>query len=84
MDFSMGLPLCKGKYVIFVVVDRLSKYSHFIAMAHPYTATMVAQVFFENILKLHGMPYSIVIDRDLVFMSSFWNEFSNFKARNCV
>lgn len=74
MDFIVGLPFCKGKSVIFVVVDRLSKYAHFISMAHPYTTTMVAQVFVENIFKLHGIPSSIVSDRDPVFVSSFWKE----------
>ncbi|XP_068338866.1 uncharacterized protein [Pyrus communis] len=43
MDFIVGLPLCKTKSVIMVVVDRLSKYSHFMALAHPYSAATVAQ-----------------------------------------
>lgn len=56
MDFIVGLPLCKGKSVIMVMVNRLSKYSHFIALSHPYTAAGVAQVFIDNMFKLHGMP----------------------------
>lgn len=71
MDFIDSLPNSKGKSVIFVVVDRLSKYSYFIPISHPYTATIVAQVFFENIFKLYGMPETIVCDRDKVFTSLF-------------
>lgn len=73
-DFIDGLPLPSSKSVIFVVVDCLSKYGHFIPLPHPYTAQSVSRVFFENVFKLHGMPASIVSDRDPVFMSTFWRE----------
>lgn len=72
MDFVDGLPPSKGKTVIFVVVDRLSKYAHFMPLAHPCTAITVAQVFFENVFKLHGMPESIVCDCDPTFTGVFW------------
>ncbi|GKA63783.1 ty3-gypsy retrotransposon protein [Tanacetum coccineum] len=52
MDFIVGLPKSQGKTVIFVVVDELSKYAHFVAMSHPYTASSVAQAFLDSILKL--------------------------------
>jgi hypothetical protein len=72
MDFIEGLPVSNGWSVIMVVVDRLTKYGHFLLLAHPYTVFAVAQVFLANIFKLHGMPSTIVSDRDPVFTSSFW------------
>lgn len=74
MDFIDGLPVSESKTTIFVVVDRLTKYAHFIPLSHPYTAVGVAEIFFENIFKLHGMPRSIVCDRDPTFTSIFWSE----------
>lgn len=76
----MGLPPCKGKDVIWVVVHRLSKYFHLTALGHPYSASLVAQLFVDNILKLHGMTNSIISDRDSVFFSKFWNEFFNLQS----
>jgi hypothetical protein len=57
-----------------VVVDHLYKYSHFFSLQHPFTTSMVAQMFMDNIFKLHGMPHSIVSDRDPTFTNNFWQE----------
>ncbi len=75
MDFINGLPTLHGMNSILVVVDRLSKSAHFVALAHPYTAKLVAGKFIESIVKLHGMLKSIITDRDPIFVSRFWQEF---------
>lgn len=75
MDFIVGLPKSQGKEAIFVVVDRLTKYEHFITLNHPYSTTQVAEVFMDSVYKLHGCPSTIVSDRDSVFLSHFWQAF---------
>jgi hypothetical protein len=74
LDFIEALPRVRGKSVILTVVDRFSKYCHFIPLAHPYSAESVAQAFFADIIRLHGILLSIVSDRDPVFTSNFWRE----------
>jgi hypothetical protein len=74
MDFVDGFLKVGGKAVILTIVDRLSKYAHFIALAHPYMATTVVAAFFEQIVRLHGVLVSIVSDRDPVFTSTVWRE----------
>ena len=56
MDFVEGLPKSHLKFVVFVVVDRLTKYTHFMALSHPYTAAKVANLYLHYVFKLHGMP----------------------------
>ena len=72
MDFVEGLPKSQGKDVILVVVDRLTKYSHFISMHHPYSAQDVVNIFLDNVFKLHGLPKVILTDRDPIFTSTIW------------
>lgn len=74
MDFIEGLPRSSGKEVILVVVDKLTKYGHFISLIHPYTATTIAQLVLDNVVRLHGPPKAIISDRDTIFVSSFWRE----------
>ena len=63
MDFIEGLPKVNGKSDILTVVDRFSKYAHFITLGHPYTAASIARAF-DGIVWLHGFPSSIVSDQD--------------------
>lgn len=58
-----------------VVVDRLSEYEHFTPFSHPYTITIVAQPFIENVFKRHRMPSLIVSDKDPMFLSALQREF---------
>lgn len=74
MDFVEGLPKVHGKSVILTVVDRFSKFAHFIPLGHPYTAASVAKAFFTDIVRLHGFPASIVSDRDPVFTGNIWRD----------
>ena len=78
MDFIEGLPRFNRKSVILTIVDRFSKYAHFVPLAHPYTSDSVAWVFFDEVVRLHGFPCSIVSDRDPVFTSHFWKEIFHF------
>jgi transposase InsO family protein len=57
-----------------VVVDKFTKYAHFLPLSHPYTALDVATTFMSNIFKPHGLPQAIVSDRDKIFTSNFWKE----------
>lgn len=74
MDFIEKLPVLETHDTIMVVVDRLTKFARFIPLAHPFSAISVAKIFLDNISKLHGLPESIVSDRDRVFTSVFWQQ----------
>jgi hypothetical protein len=72
MDFIEGLPKSASANCILLVVDKFTHFGHFIALAHPYTAHSVASVFLNTVYRLHGLPATIVSDRDPVFTSRFW------------
>ena len=74
MDFVSGLPLSQRLDTVMVIVDRLTKYVNFIGLSHPYSVAKVVALFAHNVFKLHGMPTSIVSDRDPVFTTNFWAE----------
>jgi hypothetical protein len=78
MDFITSLPKSKGNTFIMVVVDKLTNYSHFCSLSHPFKACTVITTFMETIQKLHGVPNIIVSDRDLIFIGNIWTELFSF------
>jgi len=74
LDFITGLPPYQGKTIILVVVDRFSEGIHLGLLPSAHTAHMVASLFVDIIVKLHGIPQSLVSDRDLLFISHFWQD----------
>ena len=73
MDFVNGLPkTLKGNDSIWVIVDRLTKVAHFIPVRTKYSGDKLAQLYVDNIVKLHGVPSRIVSDRGTQFTSKFW------------
>ena len=74
MDFVTGLlKLVKGHDAIWVIVDRLTKSSHFLPIKTTFSLDRLAQLYVMEIVRLHGVPISIVSDRDPRFTSKFWN-----------
>lgn len=72
MDFITHQPPSSGKIVIWVIVDSLTKYAHFTVLPTQFSAMNLAFIFLYDIYKLHGVPRSIVRDRDKLFISKFW------------
>lgn len=75
IDFIEGFPKSNGKTTIMVVVDHLSKYAHFISLSHPFTVVEVANAYFDNVGKLHGLPQDLGTNFLLVFFGkSFFSD----------
>ncbi|GJP62218.1 hypothetical protein CLOP_g19306 [Closterium sp. NIES-67] len=73
MDYVTGLPAGpSGNDAILVIVDRLTKMAHFIACQQTITAEQTAQMFIANVIRLHGLPTAIILDRGPKFTSNFW------------
>ena len=75
MDFVSGLPRTQRKHnSIWVIVDRLTKSAHFIPVRIDYSMDRLAELYVDEIMRLHGVSLSIVSDRDPRFTSRFWKE----------
>ncbi|KAG8499252.1 hypothetical protein CXB51_005763 [Gossypium anomalum] len=75
MDFVLGLPLTPGKKdAIWVIVDRLTKSAHFILVRTDYSLNKLAELYIREIVRLHGIPLSIISNRDPRFTSRFWQK----------
>jgi hypothetical protein len=73
MDFVVGLPRSpRGRDAIWVVVDRLTKSAHFIPMKTTNSTQELVPLYMKEVIRLHGVPKSIVSDRDSKFVSRFW------------
>jgi hypothetical protein len=80
MDFIEALPKSDGKDTILEVVDKLTKYAHFVPLSHPFTTKHIVQIFIDHVFKLHGLPLAIITDRDMIFTSQLWQDL--FKCLN--
>ena len=76
MDFIVGLPKTSRRNdSIFVVVDTLTKSTHFIPVKTAYKALEIARFFINEIMRLHGVLRKIISDRGVVFTRRFWTSF---------
>jgi hypothetical protein len=72
MDFIIGLPKVQGRHYIYVVVDQLTKFTHFFTISSEYKATLVAELFFREVFRIHGLSKYIVSDRENRLLNAFW------------
>ena len=76
MDFITGLPRSRNQYdSIWVIVDRLTKSTHFLPVRSNYSGDDYAKLFIVQIVRLHGAPVSIISDQGTHFSSQFWRSF---------
>jgi len=84
MDFITGLPRTRrGHDSIWVIVDRLTKSAHFLPVRTTHSAEILAQLYVREIVRLHGVPDSIISDRESVFTSRFWKSFQRAMGSSC-
>ena len=75
MDFVTGLPLTQKKHdSVWVIMDRLMKSAHFLPIRIDYPLERLARLYVDEIVRLHGVPMSIISDRDPRFTSRFWRK----------
>ena len=75
MDFIIGLPNTSQKHdSIRVIVDRLTKTTHFIPVNTTYSTKMYAEIYLDQIIRLHGIPKTIISDRGAQFIARFWEQ----------
>ena len=76
MDFVVGLPKTKSNHdAIWVVIDRLTKSAHFLPINERFSLERLVKLYLDEIVMRHGVPVSIVSDRDPRFNSRFWRQF---------
>lgn len=74
MDFMVSLPQSTSKTNILVVVDKLTKVVHFMVLVSPMSVLTIARAFSKHVAKLHGMPRSIISDRNRIVPSNLWKD----------
>lgn len=78
MDFVLGLPRTQKKYdAIWVIIDRLMKCAHFLPINHRISLESLTYLYIKEVVRLHGVPASIISDRDPRFTSRFWQSLNN-------
>jgi hypothetical protein len=75
MDFIVGLPNASQKHdSIWAIIDTLTKTAHFLPVHITYTAKKYAEIYLEQIIRLHGVPKTIISDRGTQFVARFWEQ----------
>ena len=75
MDFLVGLPLTRRKHdSVWAIVNRLTKSAYFLPVRTDYSLDKLTELYIKEIVRLHGIPISIISDRDLGFTSRFWGK----------
>lgn len=83
MDFVIGLPRTRARHdAIWVIVDRLTKSAHFLPISDKYSVERLVNIYLKEIVVRHGMPVTIVSDRDARLLLDFEKVFKNVLARS--